>query len=76
VDTGPCVYELREVHCGKPTCSKCPHGPYWYLLIKLRGGGRVVRYIGKTAPAEVDSANESNDVVNREGISGSHAELR
>ena len=25
--------KLRQkyVSCGKPNCSKCPHGPYWYL---------------------------------------------
>lgn len=34
------VLELRD--CGKSTCTKCPHGPYWYLL---RGHRKL--YVGR-----------------------------
>ena len=37
----------QMVRCGKPGCTKCPHGPYWYAY--WREGPKVrSRYIGKT----------------------------
>lgn len=43
---GKISYRLEPVTCGKPGCSKCPHGPYWYAY--WREGGRVrSRYIGR-----------------------------
>ncbi len=40
------TYELQEVYCGKETCRKCPHGPYWY--VKFRVKDRIItKYIGK-----------------------------
>jgi hypothetical protein len=50
---GACRYDLKLVACGKPTCHKCPHGPYWYLTVKLRHGQSRLRYLGKVRPAEV-----------------------
>jgi len=47
-------YQLRGVICGKPTCTKCPHGPYWYLTMKLRTGRRITKYLGKNLPEGVD----------------------
>jgi hypothetical protein len=48
---GKVSYRLEEVRCGKPGCTKCPHGPYWYAY--WREGGRVrSRYIGLRAPGE------------------------
>jgi hypothetical protein len=39
---------LREqwVRCGKPSCTRCPHGPYWYAYWS-EGGRRMTRYVGK-----------------------------
>lgn len=43
------TYRLEEVKCGKPGCTKCPHGPYWYAY--WREGGRVrSRYVGRRRP--------------------------
>jgi len=43
---GSRVYvEMRN--CNKPGCTRCPHGPYVYLL-----SGRIRRYLG---PASVFS---------------------
>lgn len=40
------IYELQAVYCGKETCRKCPHGPYWYVKFKV--GNRIItKYIGK-----------------------------
>lgn len=41
------AYQLRWVHCKKPNCTKCPHGPYWYALISIGRGRPATRYIGK-----------------------------
>jgi hypothetical protein len=44
------TYRQQAVNCGKPACSKCPHGPYWYAY--WREGGKVrSRYIGRSLPA-------------------------
>lgn len=43
---------LRQQHvrCGKASCTRCPHGPYWYAA--WREGGKVrTRYIGKSLPS-------------------------
>ncbi|HYR62154.1 MAG TPA: hypothetical protein VET24_05905 [Actinomycetota bacterium] len=53
IGTGPgkVGYRLQSVRCGKPGCTRCPHGPYWYAY--WREGGRVrTRYIGKDLPDE------------------------
>jgi hypothetical protein len=48
-ETGSVTYRLESVRCGKPGCTKCPHGPYWYAY--YREGGRVrSRYIGPDLP--------------------------
>ncbi len=36
----------QMVRCGKPTCSRCPHGPYWYAYWR-EDGARRSRYLGK-----------------------------
>ena len=42
-------YRQQHVRCGKATCTRCPHGPYWYAY--WREGDKVrSRYIGKTLP--------------------------
>jgi len=35
-----------KIPCGKVNCTKCPHGPYWYLVI-WRGGKPSQWYIGR-----------------------------
>lgn len=49
---GPRVtFRQQSVRCGKPTCTRCPHGPYWYAC--WREGGRVrTRYVGKSLPEQ------------------------
>lgn len=46
-------YVLKNITCGKQNCNRCPHGPYWYLSMKLRTGKKVVKYLGKTLPEGV-----------------------
>lgn len=47
---GKVGYRLEKISCGRPGCTKCPHGPYWYAY--WREGGRVrSRYIGRELPA-------------------------
>ena len=49
---GKVSYRLEPVMCGKPGCTKCPHGPYWYAY--WREDGRVKsRYIGRNLPPGV-----------------------
>lgn len=46
---GSHIAHLREkyVRCGKPNCTKCPHGPYVYL--SYRAGSTVkTQYVGKS----------------------------
>ena len=45
--------------CGKPNCTKCPHGPYWYVAHRI--GSKVTEcYVGKTWP----EAKEENQRFN------------
>jgi hypothetical protein len=45
--SGPEV-KLRKqmVRCGKPTCGRCPHGPYWYAYW-TEDGRRRSKYVGR-----------------------------
>ncbi|MCI0424262.1 MAG: hypothetical protein L0Z49_13915 [Actinobacteria bacterium] len=36
----------QMVRCGKPSCTKCPHGPYWYAYW-TEDGRRRSRYVGR-----------------------------
>ena len=36
----------QAVKCGKETCTRCPHGPYWYAYW-WEDGRRRSRYVGK-----------------------------
>ena len=50
-EPGKVSYRLEQVNCGKPGCSKCPHGPYWYAY--WREGGKVrSKYIGRKLTAD------------------------
>ena len=46
------TYRLEAVRCGKPGCSRCPHGPYWYAYYR-EGGKLRSRYIGREGPGDV-----------------------
>lgn len=49
---GKVGYRRQAVRCGKPGCTRCPHGPYWYAY--WREGGRVrTRYIGRELPGDL-----------------------
>ncbi len=48
------TYRLESVRCGKPGCTTCPHGPYWYAYFR-EGGKLRSRYIGKELPATIES---------------------
>lgn len=45
------TYRQEEVRCGKPSCTSCPHGPYWYAYWR-EDGRRHKRYIGRHLPGE------------------------
>jgi hypothetical protein len=53
IHIGAYRYVLKSQKCNKKACGKCPHGPYWYLYIKLAGGREVKRYLGKAIPEPV-----------------------
>lgn len=36
----------QMVKCGKTSCTRCPHGPYWYAYW-WESGKRRSRYVGK-----------------------------
>lgn len=39
-------FRRQWVRCGKPTCTTCPHGPYWYAYWR-EDGRRRSRYVGR-----------------------------
>lgn len=44
---------LRHIYCGKANCSKCPHGPYWYIRYR-RNGRPFSRYLGRSISEAAD----------------------
>lgn len=54
-------YQLEHVYCGKKTCTRCPHGPYWYAYLWAGPRTRSV-YIGRTlkvlTPLETSAIRE------------------
>ena len=46
----PGTKKSRVIQCGKPNCSKCPHGPYYYVVHWV-GKGTKECYIGKNWPS-------------------------
>lgn len=45
------TYRQRNIRCGKPTCQRCPHGPYWYA--SWHDGGQMrTAYVGRHLPGE------------------------
>jgi hypothetical protein len=50
-EAGGVTYRQELVRCGKPGCTKCPHGPYWYAYYREDGRLRS-RYIGRDLPGD------------------------
>ncbi len=46
---GSITFRYETVRCGKPNCTRCPHGPYWYAYWK-EGGRTRSRYVGRSLP--------------------------
>lgn len=51
------TYRLESVRCGKPSCTSCPHGPYWYAYYR-EGTKLRSRYIGRELPAGSDDRED------------------
>lgn len=50
---------MEKVRCGKPGCTKCPHGPYAYLHYYDPRSGKVKRkYLGKNVSEYYKMARE------------------
>ena len=56
-ESGSPAVSLRRqwVRCGKESCTRCPHGPYWYAYWR-EGGKRRSRYVGKLDDEPVNLA--------------------
>ena len=54
IEKGSVTYRLETVSCGKQSCTRCPHGPYWYAYYR-EGGKLRSRYIGKESPEAPDA---------------------
>jgi len=44
-------FRQQFVRCGKPGCTRCPHGPYWYAYWREDGRSRS-RYVGRDLPSD------------------------
>ena len=53
------TYRREEVRCGKPNCTRCPHGPYWYAYWREDGKLRS-RYLGSARARELDQPPPRN----------------
>lgn len=56
------TYQLELINCGKSGCSKCPHGPYWYLYWMVEGR-RQRRYIGKVLKLIGQTVEDSKRIM-------------
>lgn len=54
---GSLTFRYETVRCGKPNCTRCPHGPYWYVYWK-EGGRTRSRYVGRTLPQKARDVYE------------------
>ncbi|HJR45708.1 MAG TPA: hypothetical protein VJ927_08900 [Actinomycetota bacterium] len=54
------TYRLESVRCGKPGCTSCPHGPYWYAYFR-EGKQLRSRYIGRDLPPDVKAIVGSSE---------------
>jgi hypothetical protein len=46
---GKVTFRQERVRCGRKSCTRCPHGPYWYAYWRENGRLRS-RYVGKELP--------------------------
>ncbi len=54
---GALTFRYETVRCGKPNCTRCPHGPYWYVYWKEDGRTRS-RYVGRSLPDKARQVHE------------------
>ena len=54
---GSITFRYETVRCGKPNCTRCPHGPYWYAYWKEDGRTRS-RYVGRSLPQRARDVHE------------------
>ncbi len=57
----------QMVRCGKPNCSRCPHGPYWYAYWR-EDGRRRSRYLGRLKDIDPGAAMHIKRVTNHEEL--------
>ena len=55
----------QQVRCGKPNCTRCPHGPYWYAYW-TEGGRRRSRYVGKLAEGSASTGSPPDHAPDHE----------
>ena len=64
IDFGAAAPRVRlrkqMVRCGKGSCTRCPHGPYWYAYW-WEDGKRRSRYVGKLDEETVNSPDPSSE---------------
>lgn len=61
-DGPPVRLRQQMVKCGKESCTKCPHGPYWYATWR-EAGRRRSRYIGKLDEESVNPAPDGAEAA-------------
>ncbi len=54
---GSLTFRYETVRCGKANCTRCPHGPYWYVYWK-EGGRTRSRYVGRSLPEKARQVYE------------------
>ena len=52
----------QMVRCGKESCTRCPHGPYWYAYWR-EDGRRRSRYVGKLEDEPFNPATGSAEAA-------------
>ena len=54
---GAISYRQQLVRCGRESCTRCPHGPYWYAYWRENGRSRS-QYVGKDLSKARRAADE------------------
>lgn len=62
---GSLTFRYETVRCGKPNCTRCPHGPYWYAYWK-QGGRTRSRYVGRALPQKARDVYEKKQRAKHE----------
>lgn len=70
-DAGAPQVSLRRqwVRCGKDSCTRCPHGPYWYAYWR-EDGRRRSRYVGKLDDEMINPGPEAAEAAGVGGRGG------